>query len=133
MAQTPAIILLTQKRHGEGLLEAAAHYTGETPKSIAAIGLCGNENRGEIQTRLQTAVDGFAGRNILILCDLFGSTHATIAAEVARANRKVCLVCGLNLAMLLETQTTLGLSVKKAAAKAAKAGKRAVIGGAEKR
>lgn len=130
MAQTPAIILLTQKRHGESLLEAAAHYTGETPADNTAVGLCGNESRGEIETRLQNAVDAFAGRNILILCDLFGSTHASVAAETARKNKKVRLLCGLNLAMLMEAQTARGLSVKKAAAKAAKAGKRAVIGGA---
>ena len=130
MAQTPAIILLTQKRHGESLLEAAAHYTGETPADNAAIGLCGNESRGEIVSRLRAAVDSLPGRNILILCDLFGSTHATIAAEIARENKKLCCLCGLNLAMLMEAQNTRGLPVKKAAARAAKAGKRAVAGGA---
>lgn len=130
MAQTPAIILLTQKRHGEALLEAAAYYTGDPPEDNAAIGLCGNESRAEIAARLQSAIDALPGRNILILCDLFGATHATVAAELARDNKKLRCLCGLNLAMLMEAQSAHGLPLRKAAARAAKAGKRAIVGGA---
>ena len=126
MAST-AIVLLTQRGHGENLLEAAAHYTGDSAAADAAVGLCGNESRDEIQSRLQAAVDGLGGRDALILCDLFGSTHANIAADMARGGKKLRCLCGLNLAMLIEAQTSRALPLDKAAAKAAAAGRRAVV------
>lgn len=128
MAKPLSVILLTQKRHGDSLIEAVAHFTGELPPNTATIALLGNESQGEIESCLQNAVDECAG-GALILCDLFGSTHAAIAVRIARNNKKLACICGLNLAMLMETCVVCNLPLKTAAARVAKAGREAVVAG----
>lgn len=126
MSASLAIVLLTQRRHGESLLAAAAHFIGETPADIVAISLLGNESRAEIQSRLHAAVHEFAD-GTLILCDLFGSTHAVIADGMAQHNKNIICVCGLNLSMLMEAHAVRGRPLKQAAAQVAKAGRQAVV------
>lgn len=127
MDDSLAIILLTQKRHGECLLEAATHFTGESPEGVSVIELFGNESRGEIQSHLTHALEKHRNRNVLVLCDLFGSTHASIAADLAKQNGNIACVCGLNLAMLMESFTMRQCPLKKAAERAAKAGKQGIV------
>ena len=123
------IVLLTQRRHGEILLEAAAHYTGDAATDIVAVSLLGNESRAEIKSRLDAAVSGFGARGVLVLCDLFGSTHAAIACEMARRERNIACICGLNLAMLMEAQTARNRPLSAAAARIAKAARQSVVCG----
>ena len=127
MSASLAIVLLTQRQHGESLLAAAAHFIGEMPPDIVAISLLGNESRTEIQSRLHAAVNDFAARDTLILCDLFGSTHAAIADHMAQHHKNIACICGLNLAMLLEAHTARTRPLKQAAAQVAKAGRQAVV------
>ncbi|MGI9297266.1 MAG: PTS sugar transporter subunit IIA [Gammaproteobacteria bacterium] len=124
-----AIVLLTQRRHGESLLEAAAHFTGDSPPDFVAVSLLGNESRGEIESRLGAAVAEFRGRGVLILCDLFGSTHAAIACDFARRDKNIACVCGLNLAMLMEAQTARMRPLKQAATRVAEAARRSIVCG----
>ena len=124
------IVLLTQRRHGESLLDAAAHFTGDAAPDIAAVSLLGNESRAEILARLGAAIRGFEGRGVLVLCDLFGSTHAAIACDIARRDSKnVACVCGLNLAMLMEAQTARLRPLGQAASRVAKAARQAIVCG----
>ena len=122
-----AVILVTQRGHGECLLEAAAHFTGETPADVVLVPLLGNESCGDIDSKLRTAIAQFGGREILLLCDLFGSTHANIAGDIAAESANMACVSGLNLAMLMESYTVRRLSASGAAARAAKAGKQGVV------
>ena len=124
-----AIILLTQRNHGESLLESAAHFTGDSPSDIVGVSLLGNESREEIDSMLKAAVEPFDKRGILILCDLFGCTHAVIAAQMAKQNKNIACVCGLNLAMLMEAQTARTRPLRQAATQVAKAGKQAIVVG----
>ena len=122
-----AVILITQRKHGESLLEAAAHFTGDIP-DVVNISLCGNESEGEIQSRLQKAIANCGVMDVVVLCDLFGSTHASITADIARRNKRVACVCGLNLTMLLEAPNACAnKNAKQAAAQIAKAGRHAVV------
>ena len=129
MSAPLAIILLTQRNHGESLLESAAHFTGDSPSDIVSVSLLGNESRAEIDSMLQTAVSRFNKRGVLILCDLFGSTHAVIAAQMAKQNKNIACVCGLNLAMLMEAQTARARPLKQAMTQIAKAGRQAIVAG----
>lgn len=122
-----AIILLTQRQHGESLLEAAAHFTGDAPDDMIAVSLLGNESRAEIEKRLNCALEKCAGRGVLVLCDLFGCTHASIACDRARREKHVACICGLNLAMLMEAQTARLRPLKQAAAQVTKAAQQAVV------
>lgn len=125
MSAPISILLLTQRRHGESLIEAAAHFIGEKPKAVA-VSLLGNESRGEIESHLEDAIAGLGDCDILVLCDLYGATHASIAAALARKRKNVACVSGLNIAMLMEAHTSRGRSLPEAAARAAKAGKKSV-------
>lgn len=127
--ETLAIVLLTQRRHGESLLEAAAHFTGDSPPDVAAVSLLGNESRDEIESRLGEAIATFNGRGVLVLCDLFGSTHAAIAGDIARRDKNIVCISGLNLAMLMEAQIVRVRPLKQAAAQVAKAAREAVVCG----
>lgn len=98
------VLLLTRGRQGDCLLESAAHILGEWPAKVFAISLLGTERRGEIEDQVREAAANLKKNTggVLILCDLFGSTQANVAAAVAKADDALCCAFGLNLAMLLE-------------------------------
>ena len=104
MKQNAGILLLTRGRHGDYVLESAAHILGEWPAKVFAVSLLGTERRGEIEEQVREAVDNLkrGTSGVLILCDLFGSTQANVAAAVGKGDDCVDCVSGLNLAMLLE-------------------------------
>ncbi len=121
------IILLTQQRYGETLLETA-RFVSDSHIEATTISLLGNESRGETESRLFDAVlQFFDNTPVLILCDLFGSTHAVIAADVAKYNKKVACVCGVNLPMLMEAHSARHRSLTIATEQVAKAGRRAIV------
>ena len=122
-------MLLTQRRHGESLIEAAAHFTGDLPPDVVAVSLLGNESRDEIESSIESAIEPFRKCGVLILCDLFGSTHAIVAGEIAKRDKTVACICGLNLAMLMEAQTARTRPLKTAAARIAKAARAAIVYG----
>lgn len=98
------ILLLTRGRQGDCLLESAAHILGEWPNKVFAISLLGTERRGEIEEQVREAAANLNKNTggVLILCDLFGSTQANVAAALTKGDDSVCCAFGLNLAMLLE-------------------------------
>ncbi|MGU9951690.1 MAG: PTS sugar transporter subunit IIA [Gammaproteobacteria bacterium WSBS_2016_MAG_OTU1] len=119
------VILLTQQRYGETLLETA-RFVSDSHIEATTLSLLGNESRGEIESRLLDAVSQF-DTPVLVLCDLFGSTHAVIAADVAKQNKKVACVCGVNLPMLMEAHSARHRSLTIATEQVAKAGRRAIV------
>ncbi len=130
MQKIAGILLLTRGRHGDSLLESAAHILGEWPPKVFAVSLLGTERRGEIEERVLEAAanlkKGAAG--VLILCDLFGSTQANIAAAAAKNDPALACASGLNLAMLLEAVGRRGLPLAQMRKYVVETGKAAVVG-----
>ncbi|MDM5148041.1 hypothetical protein NQX30_06635 [Candidatus Persebacteraceae bacterium Df01] len=127
--KTLGIILLTQSRQGECLLEAAQHFLGEPLQQVIDIPLLGNENCGEMTSRLRRTITALRQTvdGVLILCDLFGSTHANIACEISTDDKKIACVSGLNLAMLMEAYTRRCQPLKNVATKVAEMGRESVV------
>ncbi|MGI9338189.1 MAG: PTS sugar transporter subunit IIA [Gammaproteobacteria bacterium] len=130
--QKPAyngILLLTRGRQGDCLLESAAHILGEWPAKVFAISLLGTERRGEIEEQVREAAENLKQNTggVLILCDLFGSTQANVAAVVGKSDNAVCCAFGLNLAMLLEAVNRRHLPLDEMRKRTTEAARAAVV------
>ena len=127
--KTLGILLLTQSRQGESLLEAAQYFLGDTLPHAVSISLVGNESRGEIQSRLQKTTASLVKKTggVIILCDLFGSTHANIAYDLSGSSENIACVCGLNLAMLMEACALGARPLKEVTACVANAGRQSIM------
>ena len=123
------LLLLTQGRQGECLLESAAHILGEWPKKTLAVCLLGTERRGEIEARIKAAAEELSVNTggVLILCDLFGSTQSNIAAKICADKKNAVRVAGLNLAMLLEAISMRHRALQEAQQRSANAGKDSIV------
>ena len=131
MAGEVGIVLLTQGRQGDCLLASAAHIFGEWPPNVSAVSLLGTERRSDIEEQLREAAGAMPKKNgVLIMCDLFGSTQANVAAAFSGARGgKVACVSGLNLAMLLEAVNRRHLPLADMRREVIAAGRSAVAGG----
>ena len=123
------LLLLTQGRQGECLLESAAHILGEWPKKTLSVCLLGTERRGEIEARVKAAVEELSVNTggVLILCDLYGSTQSNIAARICADKKNAVRVAGLNLAMLLEAISMRHRPLQEAQQRSANAGKDSIV------
>ena len=125
------LVLVSQGALADELVNAASAILGGRPDGVTVAGARNGDKRADIESGVRRAVRRLAQERgqVLILCDLFGSTPANVARVVARESPQVACCCGLNLAMLLEALSFRHLPLKEAVPKVIAAGRRAVVNG----
>jgi PTS system mannose-specific IIA component len=99
------LVLVTHGGSGACLLAAAADIVGPVEASSSVAVLCG-QDFGDVMGRVGEACDGVdAGRGLLILVDVHGSSEFQACLAMVDGTRPVEIVCGVNLPMLLKLAT----------------------------
>ncbi|OGI61364.1 MAG: hypothetical protein A2W18_02375 [Candidatus Muproteobacteria bacterium RBG_16_60_9] len=99
------ILVLGQKDVAEGLIRAVEHTLGTRPPAIVAVGIDYEETPEQIGERISKQLArADQGDGVLILADVFGTTHTNVACRMLKPGR-VELVSGASLPMLLRTLT----------------------------
>jgi len=120
------ILILTTGETGQHLIEDAASIADEMPEqllSLAARHRPPEKLLALIGESIETLDDG---DGILILSDIYGSTHTNTACSLLEPGR-IELVAGVNLPMLIRTLNYRHLSLEQLAEKAATGGRECVI------
>jgi PTS system mannose-specific IIA component len=99
------LVVVTHGGSGACLLSAAAEIVGplEATSSVAVVV---GEEFHEVVRRVAHACDGVdAGKGILILVDVHGSSEFQACLSMVDGSRAVEIVCGVNLPMLIKLAT----------------------------
>lgn len=99
------VLILGQKDFAEGLVRAVEHMFGTRPPAIEAVGIDYEqppERMIELIRRRVAHVD--QGDGVLILADIYGTTHTNVACRLVQPGR-VELISGASLPMVLRALT----------------------------
>ncbi len=121
------LLILAQRDFGKGLLCSAEHVLGELPPGVEALPVdyeLSQDRLGEIMAeRLKTLDDG---DGVLILADIYGASHTNTACRLLRKKR-IELVSGVNLPMLIRVLNYRGLGLEELVAKALSGGPEGIV------
>jgi PTS system mannose-specific IIA component len=99
------LVVVTHGGSGACLLSAAAEICGAL-EATASVAVVVGEEFHEVVRRVAHACDGVdAGKGILILVDVHGSSEFQACLAMVDGTRPVEIVCGVNLPMLLKLVT----------------------------
>lgn len=99
------ILILGQKDFAEGLIRAIEHTFGARPPALDAVGISYRETPERIAELIRNRLARVdQGDGVLILADIYGTTHTNVARHVLVPGR-VELICGASLPMVMRTLT----------------------------
>ncbi len=120
------ILIISHEGVGTALLKIARDILGDIAIKVS---VCEILHSGEYEAQLQSARRSCAeldcGDGILVLTDLFGSTPSNIASQFC--SRRVRVVAGMNLSMLLKTLHSPQLPLETLAKAAAEGAHRGIL------
>lgn len=118
------ILLITHGPLAADLLKIAGGILGELPPGIAYCELVGDTPPEEALERCRQLLATLdQGEGVLVLTDLYGATPSNIAHALADPAKRVRVVCGLNLPMLIRTLNYADLDLDHLAEKALSGGR----------
>lgn len=95
------IVLIAHDGIGPALAGTAHFVLGELPLPVRVVVVSRDSQPAEVQERLEAVVaEQDQGDGVLILTDMFGATPTNVALRIA-PGRRVRIVAGANLPMLL--------------------------------
>ena len=96
-----SLMLLTQGDIGTALIEAAEHMLGHRPSLLIAIAVNNADSPEKLAAKIKQKLDELdEGQGVLMLADIYGTTHTNMARQFLRQN-KVEMITGVNLPMLI--------------------------------
>jgi mannose PTS system EIIA component len=105
------VLILGQKDFAEGLIQAVEHTFGSRPPAMEAAGIDYHEAPEQITQLLERQLQRVdQGDGVLILADIFGTTHTNVARHLLKRGR-VELISGASLPMVLRTLTYRNLKM----------------------
>ena len=93
------LLILTHGEFGKYLLQSAQMIIGETPHATA-VSLCHEDSPEDFLKKVESEVANISG-DIICLVDLFGGSPCNTALRLSKT-RKLQIISGLNLPMLIE-------------------------------
>ena len=121
------ILLVTHNRIGWELLETARETLGFCPVQTSALGVRSDADPLVLAKEAGALVQELdQGDGVLVLTDAYGSTPSNIASRLARA-RRITVIAGVNLPMLLRIFNYPGLGLMELTDKARSGGRDGVI------
>ena len=96
-----SLLLLTYGDTGSQMIEAASKVLGYSPEQVAVVAAIYNEAPEALAPRLESTISSLSANDgVLILTDLYGTTHSNVASRFIDSSH-VEMVAGLNMAMLI--------------------------------
>jgi PTS system mannose-specific IIA component len=113
------LLIITHSPLGGATLAAASGTLGSTPLPVAVLDITPDDDPQQQQQRAEALLLQLdEGDGVLILTDLYGATPSNIASRLLQQERKVCLLSGLSLPMLIRTMNYPDLPLEELAQKA---------------
>jgi PTS system ascorbate-specific IIA component len=122
------LVLVTHGHIGAAMLEAALRMLGSCPLAVELLQVVGDADPDELREQAReriAAVD--QGDGVLVLTDLYGGTPSNVARSLSDG-RRVCMISGLNLPMLIRVLNYPGLDAAELAHKAISGGRDGIFG-----
>jgi PTS system mannose-specific IIA component len=121
------IIILAQGDMGRGLLNAIEHVLGSRPPALDVQPIDYHESQEALAQKLAKRVaDIDQGQGVLILADVYGSSHTNAACRSLRPG-SVELVSGVNVPMLLRILSYRRLPLESLIQKALSGGAEGIV------
>ncbi|MBI1731336.1 MAG: PTS fructose transporter subunit IIA [Gammaproteobacteria bacterium] len=121
------IVLVAHDGIGPALAGTAHFVLGDLPLPVRVVVVSRDSQPEEVFERLDAVVSELdQGDGVLILTDMFGATPTNVARRIAAA-RRVRIVTGANLPMLLNVLNFPGLGLDELAAAALTGGRDGVL------
>jgi len=122
-----SLIILAQGDMGEGLLEAVEHVLGKRPVALEVQPIDYHESQDALGQALAERIRRLdQGQGVLILADIYGSSHTNAACHLLSPGR-VELVSGVNLPMLVRVLNYRHLSLPELLRKAITGGTEGIV------
>jgi PTS system ascorbate-specific IIA component len=121
------LVILAQGDMGRGLLSAVEHVMGKIPPALDVQPIDYHESQEALAQALDERLrrlDG--GDGVLILADIYGSSHTNAACRLLRPGR-VELVSGVNLPMLVRVLNYRHLGMEELLRKALTGGAEGIV------
>lgn len=96
-----SLLLLTYGETGSQMIEATSHVLGYSPEQVGVLPAAYNEAPESLAPRLESILTLLnSGDGVLILTDLYGTTHTNVASRFIDSDN-IEMLAGLNMAMLI--------------------------------
>ena len=121
------IALLTYGQIGQDMIIAANHIVGEISKNIETMTIHPYDAPEDILAQLTVKAESLdEGDGVLILSDLYGSTHSNIGCRLLETE-KIEMVSGLNLPMLMRVMNYRNKPLKELVEIASDGGRKGIV------
>lgn len=122
-----SLIVLAQEDFGKGLLSAIEHVLGARPTALEIQSIDYHQSQEALTQALTVLIQKIdQGDGVLILADIYGSSHTNAACRLLVPGR-VELVSGVNLPMLVRVLNYRNLSMEKLLGKAQTGGTEGIV------
>jgi len=122
-----SIIILAQEDLGKGLLSAIEHVLGERPSALAIQPIDYHQSQESLAQALVARIQKLdQGDGVLILADIYGSSHTNAACRLLEPGR-IELVSGVNLPMLVRVLNYRNLTMDELLRKAQSGGAEGIV------
>jgi PTS system ascorbate-specific IIA component len=122
------LVMVTHGHIGAAMLEVAVRMLGHCPLDVALLQVAGDADPDDLREQARAhiaAVD--KGDGVLVLTDIYGGTPSNVARSLSDG-RRVCMLSGLNLPMLVRILNYPHLDAASLAAKAISGGRDGIFG-----
>ena len=122
-----SLIILAQEDLGKGLLNAIEHVLGKQPSALAIQPIDYHQSQEALAQALTTCILNIdQGDGVLILADIYGSSHTNAACRLLVPGR-IELVSGVNLPMLVRVLNYRSLGMDELLRKALSGGTEGIV------
>ena len=122
-----SLIILAQKDLGKGLLNAVEHVLGSQPSALDIQPIDYHQSQEALEQALATRIQKIdQGHGVLILADIYGSSHTNAACRLLVPGR-IELVSGVNLPMLVRVLNYRNLGMDELLRKAQSGGTEGIV------
>jgi len=122
-----SLIILAQEDLGKGLLNAVEHVLGNQPSALAIQPIDYHQSQEALAQALAARIQKIdQGDGVLILADIYGSSHTNAACRLLVPGR-IELVSGVNLPMLVRVLNYRNLSMDELLRKAQSGGAEGIV------
>ncbi len=122
------LLIVTHGEIGTALLNATVRMLGHCPMNVRLIAAPTDVDPDDLREEAEQAIDAVdQGEGVLILTDIYGGTPSNVARRLADG-RRVCMISGVNLPMLVRLMNYPDLRSSELAKKAISGGRDGIFG-----
>jgi len=122
------LVMVTHGHIGAAMLEVAMRRLGHCPLPVELIQVGGDADPDELREQARRRIEAAdQGDGVLVLTDVYGGTPSNVARSLSDGKR-VCMIAGLNLPMLIRILNYAHLDAAELAAKAISGGRDGIFG-----